>query len=85
VSVDDLAFPALGRLSNGTLDALPTGYHLTLNTANGLRRAFYTWYEIVDARGKWFRVLAARKLRGVGPFGGYSLFFGQRIRVGLEI
>src|SRR5262245_21913957 len=85
VVVDDLLFPALGRLANGTLDVLPTANHLTLNTANGLRRGFYTGYEIVDSRGRWFRIRSARKLHGVGPFGGYSLFLGQKIRVELDI
>lgn len=83
--VDDVAFPALGRLANGTLDILPSANHLTLNTANGLRRGFYTGYELVDSQGRWFRILGARKLHGVGPFGGYSLFLGQKIRVELDI
>lgn len=83
--VDDVAFPALGRLANGTLDILPSANHLTLNTANGLRRGFYAGYELVDSHGRWFRILGARKLHGVGPFGGYSLFLGQKIRVELDI
>jgi len=85
VGVDDLHFPALGRLSNGMLDVLPTADHLTLNTANGLRGGFYTGYELVDSGGRWFRVLSARKVGGVGPFGGFNLLLGQKIRVELEV
>jgi len=85
VVVDDVAFPALGRLANGTLDILPTANNLTLNTANGLRGGFYTGYELVDSQGRWLRIRNARKLHGVGPFGGYSLFLSQKIRVQLEI
>ena len=85
MGVDDLHFPALGRLSNGMLDVLPTADHLTLNTANGLRGGFYTGYELVDSRGRWFRVLSARKVGGVGSFGGFNLLLGQKIRVELVI
>jgi len=85
VVVDDVLFPALGRLANGVLDVLPTANHLTLNTANGLRNGFYTGYELVDSRGRWFRVVSARKVHGVGPFGGYNPLLGQKIRVELEI
>ena len=85
VGVDDISFPALGRLANGILDVLPTAEHLTLNTASGLKGGFYTGYELVDANGRWFRVVSARKLHGVGPFGGYNPFLGQKIRVELEI
>jgi len=85
VDVSDLTFPALGRLSNGILDVLPTAEHLTLNTASGLRGGFYAEYELVDSTGKWFRIVSARKLHGVGPFGGYNLLLGQKIRVELKI
>jgi hypothetical protein len=85
VDVNDLHFPALGLFATGVLDVLPTANHLTLNTARGLRDGFYSGYELVDSSGKWFRIVSARKLHGVGPFGGYSLFLGQRIRVELEL
>jgi hypothetical protein len=39
----------------------------------------------VDSQSKWYRVRSAHKLHGVGRFGGYSIFFNQWIRVGLDL
>ena len=85
MDVDELAFPALGILSNGTLIVLPTAAHLTLNTAVGLRDGFYDGFRIVDSDGRWSRVRSAMKIAGVGRFWGYNVFLNQRIRVRLDL
>jgi hypothetical protein len=85
VGVEELVFPVLGLTSRGSLLVKPTVEHLTLNTAAGLKGGYYEGFRLVDSRGKWFRVRSARKLHGVGPFGGYNFFLNRRIRVGLEL
>jgi hypothetical protein len=38
---------------------------------------------IVEANGKAYKVPGAKKLHGVGPFGGYNIFLNQKIKVEL--
>ncbi len=85
MGVDDLEFPILGTFPNGSLEIAAAPTNLTVNTSIGLKQGYYDGLRIVDSRGKWFRVLAARKLHGVGRFNGYNIFFNQRIRVALDI
>ena len=85
MDVDDLQFPVLGTFPNGSLEIAASPMNLTLNTSIGLRDGYYDGLRLVDARGKWFRVRGARKLHGVGRFGGYNLFLNQRIRVALDL
>ena len=85
MGADDLKYPALGKFPDGSLKVIPTSAYLTLNTAVGLREGYFTDLEIVDSRGKWIIVRAARKLHGEGRFGGYNLFLNQRIRVELDL
>lgn len=85
MDVNDLQFPVLGTFPNGSLEIAASPSNLTLNTSLGLKEGYYDGLRIVDARGRWFRVRAARKLHGVGRFGGYNVFLNQRIRVALDL
>jgi hypothetical protein len=58
---------------------------LTTTTAAALRGGLFDMLKIIDSAGREFFVKAARKLHGVGPFWGFSIFLNQRIRVALEI
>ena len=85
MDVDELQFPVLGTFPNGSLEIAASPVNLTLNTSIGLRDGYYDGLRIVDSRSRWFRVRGARKLHGVGRFGGYNLFLNQRIRVSLDL
>ena len=85
MDVDDLVFPVIAIFPNGDFQFAPSAAHLTRNTAVGLKEGYYDGLRIVDSRGKWFKVRTARKLHGIGRFGGYNLFLNQRIRVSLDL
>lgn len=85
VTVDDLTYPILGVFPSGGLKIAATSVYLTTYTARGLKRGHFNDLRLVDSRSKWFRVRSARKLHGVGRFGGYNVFFNQWIRIELDI
>jgi len=80
-----MRFPVLGIFPNGSLEIAASPANLTLNTSVGLRDGYYKGLRIVDSRGRWSKVRGARKVHGIGRFGGYNLFLNQRIRVSLDI
>ena len=85
MGADDLAYPVLGVFPGGGLKIAATPVYLTTYTARGLRRGHFNDLRLVDSSPKWFRVRSARKVRGVGRWGGYNIFFNQWIRVALDI
>lgn len=56
---------------------------LTITTSYGLKHGKLEGLLLVDHEGTAVRVEGARKLRGVGPFGGYGIFLNQKIKVEL--
>jgi len=54
---------------------------LTTTTKVALTNKVFDNLLIVDSSGKAFRVNGARKLHGIGPFGGFNIFLNQKIRV----
>jgi hypothetical protein len=50
-----------------------------------LKKGHFVGLLIVDSTGKAVRVRNARKLHGIGRFGGYNIFLNQKIRVELEL
>jgi hypothetical protein len=85
VGADDLSYPVLGVFPNGALKIAATPAYLTTYTSRGLKRGHFNDLRLVDSQSKWYRVRSAHKLHGVGRFGGYSIFFNQWIRVGLDL
>ena len=85
MGADDLTYPVLGVFPGGGLKIAATPADLTTYTARGLKRGHFNDLRLVDSSAKWFRVRSARKLHGVGRWGGYNIFFNQWIRVVLEI
>ena len=82
MDAEELQYPALGFLADGTLKVVASAGQLTLNTRYGLRGGYFSGLRIVDSSGRWFVVRSAKKLRGVS---GYTLLLNQWIRVELEI
>ena len=58
---------------------------LTFTTAHALRHGKLIDLLVVDSEGKAVRVAGARKVRGLGRFGGYGIFLNQRIEVELVV
>jgi len=58
--------------------------NLTTTTKTALKRGNFDNLLIVDSTGQAVRVKGARRLHGIGPFGGYNIFLNQRIKVTLE-
>lgn len=56
---------------------------LTVTTRSGLRRGRYAGLLIVSRSGRAYPIKTAHKIGGAGWFGGWDLFFNQRIRVAL--
>lgn len=57
---------------------------LTRGTALALKRNAWTGMRLIDTRGHIHVVVGAKKLRGIGLFRGYNIFFNQDIRVTLD-
>lgn len=55
-----------------------------VTTVAGLNNGIYKNITVIDSSGKVFKVKNARKLHGVGIFGGYNIFLNQKIKVCIE-
>lgn len=55
-----------------------------VTTAAGLKNGIYKNITVIDSSGMVFKVKDAKKLHGVGLFGGYNLFLNQKIKVSIE-
>jgi myo-inositol-hexaphosphate 3-phosphohydrolase len=58
---------------------------LVVCTSQGLKSGFYSGLRIVDSIGRRYAVLDATKTNNVGPWWGFNLLGGQRIRVALTL
>jgi hypothetical protein len=56
---------------------------LTICSTRGLKNGFYNGLNIIDSEGNSFDVQGAKKVGYAGFLWGFSLIFGQRIRVEL--
>jgi hypothetical protein len=80
----DLSYPILCFTKYG-IATKKTDVELTTTFQASLDKGWFHNAEIIDSDAVKYRVGAAKKIGGVGPFLGYSLFFSRRIRVELEI
>jgi hypothetical protein len=48
-----------------------------------LKDGFFSGQLIVDSAGRTLTIREAKKLRGIGRFGGYNIFLNQQIEVAL--
>ena len=58
---------------------------LTQTTSAGLKSGLFTNVKLIDSTGKAWKVVRGKKVRGVGLFRGYNIFFNQKIRIELEL
>ena len=82
--IESFKYPVL--TFSGTL-AIPVRSvdRLTRCTKHALNSGHFAGLVIVDSAGKAVRVRNARKLHGIGRFGGYNIFLNQKVRVELEL
>ena len=83
-TLKDVQFPIL-YIKGATIGVIQREDTLTLCTAKALKDGWYQGLTIIDSFGKKFRVIEARKLHGVGLFGGYILFLNRKLRVELRL
>jgi hypothetical protein len=81
--LDALAFPVL-CFNDALVIVMGTREELTTATKAGLASGWFDDLRIVGSNDVAVTIKTARKLRGVGPFGGYNIFLNQRIQVELE-
>ena len=82
MTVTDFSYPVL-CFNQGIMEIMPNEDTLTTSNKLGLRRAWYKGLLVIDTHGTTCKVRDAKKLHGVGWFGGYNLFLNQRIKVEL--
>ena len=75
-----LSFPALAFHSQYAL-LLKSPTALTTGWAYGLRHGAYSDLLIVDSKGRAVHAAGARKISGIGPLAGWTLFLNQRIKL----
>lgn len=84
VTVDAISFPIV-CCSQGLALVMDTIDELTTCNKMALNNGYFDSMSIVDSTSMEYKIRGARKLRGVGPFGGYNLFLNQRIEVALQL
>jgi hypothetical protein len=82
--IESFKYPVLTFAATLTVPVISAD-RLTQCTKHALNNRHFAGLVIVDSAGKAVRVRNARKLHGVGPFGGYDIFLDQKIRVELEL
>ena len=82
MTVNAIKFPVL-RFSQNLVGVERTEDDLTTCTKVALKKGFFDEMLVVEESGKSYKVKGAKKLHGVGPFGGYNIFLNQMIKVEL--
>ena len=81
--LDKMSFPILSFVGDMVFPSRDMR-EATTCTKFALRSGFYSDQLVVDSTGRALKVRGARKLRGIGRWHGYNVFFNQRIQVDLE-
>ncbi len=80
-----IEFPAIALFRDGTTSVHENLASVQLTTRHALKHRIYDGLRIIDRKGNEYVVDSAMKIGTVGPLGGWSLFYGQKIRVALKI
>lgn len=57
---------------------------LAKTSSVALKNGIFNGLLIVDSQGKAIKVKSAKRVHGIGLFWGFSLFYGQKIKVSFE-
>lgn len=79
---EDLKFPCLAVGERGVFTL---SQKEIVSTALALRNGKYSGLRLIDSSGIEAKVVAASKIRGIGPLRGWNLFLNQRIYVSLDV
>jgi hypothetical protein len=82
VNHEALTFPCLAIGERGIWTM---AWKTVVATRLMLKHRYYDGLRIVDSSGSEYAVKSATRLRGYGPFGGWNLFFNQRVSVRLQV
>jgi hypothetical protein len=83
--IDNIKFPAITFAKKNVVAFARDLDDLTICSRRALRRGYYNGLSIIDSSGAHYRVISAREVDTIGFFFGFSLMFGQRLRVDIEI
>ena len=81
---NNLKYPIIAFSSSG-LHIARTEEDILICSSLALKRGFYKSMNIVDSEGFLYKIEDAKKIKGHGIFGGYNIFFNQKIIVELII
>ena len=79
----EIKYPIVAFAKGGVIHFARNEADLTICSKRGLENGFYNGLIIVDSEGNHFDIQGARKVGYAGFLWGFSLTFGQRIRVEL--
>ena len=82
--MSDFKFPIIA-FSSSTVHVARNEDEILLCSKTALSNNFYKGMKIIDSTGTLFNITNAKKIRGHGLFGGYNIFFNQKIEVELMI
>lgn len=81
--VHEIKYPVIAFAKGGVIHFARNEADLTICSTRGLKNGFYNGLNIIDSEGNSFDVQGAKKVGYAGFLWGFSLTFGQRIRVEL--
>ncbi|MBO9617218.1 MAG: hypothetical protein J7619_31320 [Dyadobacter sp.] len=84
ITVDKVRFPVI-TFDRFAFNVVPDLDKLTRTTSAGLANGLFKNLQIIDSDGTLYFVTAATKVKGIGPFWGYTIFLNQNIRLNLVL
>lgn len=79
-----LAFPVLA-IDKNSFSVRRTLEDLTVVWQMLIKSGWFDGLRLVDSSGTNYEVVEVRQLHGVGPFWGYTLRYGRKVRVELKL
>lgn len=80
---NEIKYPVIAFAKGGVIHFARNEDDLIICSTRGLKTGFYNGLNIIDSEGNSFVVQEAKKVGYAGFLWGFSLIFGQRIRVEL--
>jgi len=82
-AIHEIKYPAIAFARGGITHFARNEADLTICSRRGLKNGFYNGLNLIDSEGNSFDIQGAKKVGYNGSLWGFSLMFGQRIRVDL--
>lgn len=85
VSEKSLKYPVLCIREPDVIVFARNDDELVVCTAKAFKSGYYDALNVIDSSGARYEVLSVKKVSNIGPFWGFNLLLGQKIRVALEM